>query len=244
MSSEHSQAPTQAGVAAWFDRTYQELGFDYLRPPQAYPILLQLLDVKPGKRLLDVACGPGLLLERAHARGLEVSGIDLSSAALAMAAEHVPEAQLLESNAESIDHPDATFDYVTCIAALERFLDRQAALREIRRVARDGARFCFMVRNARTLVWRLWRQILGKKNVLGHQDALDLAQWRALFEDNGFRIEAVYIDQWFRQRVRRALRWFKPLDPGKPEPVAKPVLPLRFANEFIFILSKSTDQDA
>ena len=148
------------------------------------------------------------------------------------------------NNAQEIDHPDGHFDFVTCIAAIERFFDRPAALREFHRLGKPGARYCFMVRNARTIVWRVWREALGKRNVSGHQDALDLERWQELFEEQGFRVEAVYIDQWFRQRVRRLLRFQRPLDRSKREPIARPILPMRFANEFIFILSKRPDAGA
>jgi ubiquinone/menaquinone biosynthesis C-methylase UbiE len=238
-SDPSSAAETRAGVAAWFDRTYARLGFGYLRPPAAYPIFLQLMGVRAGQHLLDVACGPGLLLKPAQAAGLEVSGVDLSAAALELARAYVPEATLLESSAEQLGFPAESFDRVTCIAAIERFVDRRAALKEMRRVGRADAVFCFMVRNARTLVWRLWRETLGRRNVDGHQDALDLEEWRALFVECGFRIEAVYMDQWFRQRVRRVLRGLQPPPAGRAEPVAHPLLPLRYANEFIFILRKS-----
>jgi len=244
MPLSSSGPETQSGVAHWFERTYRDLGFDYLRAPEAYPIFLQLLGARAGQRLLDVACGPGLLLKEANDRGLDVHGVDLSRTALELAQRYVPEASVHVGNAQEIAHPEGTFDYVTCIAALERFFDRPAALREIRRVGASDARFCFMVRNARTLVWRLWRDALKKRNVHGHQDALDLERWSGLFEAHGFRIEAVYIDQWFRQRLRRALRLFRPLDRNRPEPVARPILPLRYANEFIFILSKGPDPEA
>jgi SAM-dependent methyltransferase len=233
-----SSAPAQRDVAGWFDGTYEHLGFDYLRPLAAYPIFLQLLDARPGETLLDVACGPGLLLKAATLRGLEPTGLDISSAALALAADYVPEARLVEGNAEQLDFPDGTFHHVTCIGAIERFLDRPRALTEMRRVARDDGRFCFMVRNSETLVWQLWRRGLRRRNTAGHQDALNLREWNELFAGLGFEVEGVYIDQWFRQRLRRVLRGFRPWDMSRPDPVAKPILPLRLANEFIFVMRK------
>jgi protein-S-isoprenylcysteine O-methyltransferase Ste14 len=56
-------AVAQTGIAAWFDATYRTKGLRYLRPPRSYPIFVQLLEARPGERLLDVACGPGLLLK-------------------------------------------------------------------------------------------------------------------------------------------------------------------------------------
>lgn len=243
-STPTTPVETQAGVEAWFDKTYRELGFGYLRPADAYPIFLQVLEAEPGKRLLDVACGPGLLLKEARDKGLDVYGVDLSEAAVELAGRYVPEANVQAANAQDIPHPDGYFDYVTCIAAIERFFDRPAALAEFHRLGKPDARYCFMVRNARTLVWRLYREALGKRNVSGHQDALEFDQWRELFEAQGFEVEAVYVDQWPRQRIRRWMRFGRPLDRSQPERIAKPILPMRFANEFIFLLRKRTDPAA
>lgn len=229
---------SQAGVEAWFDKTYRELGFDYLRPADAYPVFLQLLGAEPGKSLLDVACGPGLLLKEASDKGLQVHGVDLAEAAVELARRYVPAAKVDVGNAQEIDYPDGHFDYVTCIAAIERFFDRPAALREFHRLGKASARYCFMVRNASTLVWRIYRQALGKQNVSGHQDALEYEEWQALFEEQGFQVDDVYVDQWPRQRLRRILRFGRRLDRSRPEAIAKPLLPMRYANEFIFLLSK------
>lgn len=229
----------QPVVAAWFDATYRSRGFAYLRPFEAYPIFLQLLGVRAGERLLDVGCGPGLLLRAALMRELRPTGVDISAAAVEIARVYARGAEVVQGNAESLDQPDATFHHVTCIGALERVLDRGRALAEMRRVARDDARFCIMVRNSATLGWSLWNRLLRRRNVRGHQDALTLDEWRRLFADNGLQEQAVYVDQWLRQRVRKVLRGFRRHDFRRPEPVAGPILPLRFANEFVFVLEKA-----
>ena len=229
---------SQGDVAAWFDATYRQKGLHYLRPPRAYPIFVQLLGGKPGERLLDIACGPGLLLCAALERGIAASGIDLSQEAVALARELVPAADVRQGNAENLPFADATFDCVTCLGSIERFLDRERALREMLRVARPGARFCFLVRNASTFVWRFWRQGLGRREVKGHQDALKLAQWRELFGRCGFVVERVLPDQWPRQRLRQLLPWRRPR-PGVVEPEARPIVPLRWCNELVFVLRRA-----
>jgi SAM-dependent methyltransferase len=227
-------------VISWFEHTYRTRGLGYLRPPAAYPIYLQLLRAQPGDRLLDVGCGPGLLLSAAVERGVEAVGIDVAGAALALARHRAGGALLLRGSAESLPFPSASFDFVTCIGVLERLSDRRAALVEIGRVLVPGGRICCMVRNAESLSWRL-RRWLGRQDHRSHQDAGTLAQWRALFASAGLRIDAVHIDQWWRQRVRRLWR-------GKPdfrrgEPIARPILPLRCALEFIFLLRQDAAAD-
>jgi SAM-dependent methyltransferase len=229
---------SQAEVAAWFDATYRDRGLRYLRPARAYPIFLQLLGASAGERLLDVACGPGLLLAAARERGIVPSGVDLSGEAIALAQRLMPGVDVHVGNAEALPFADATFDCLTCLGSLERFLDRECALREMLRVGKPGARFCFLVRNASTLVWRLWRERLHRREVQGHQDARTLAQWRELFTSQGFVVEQVWPDQWPRQRLRHLLPWRRP-GPGRAEPVGRSLLPLRWCNELVFVLRRA-----
>ncbi len=91
-NAPEAPAVDQSRVAAWFDETYTKKGFSYLRPPRAYPIFLQLLGARDGQRVLDVACGPGLLLRAALDRGLDASGVDISKEAISMARKNLPAA--------------------------------------------------------------------------------------------------------------------------------------------------------
>ncbi len=229
---------SQAEVAAWFDATYRKKGLRYLRPPRAYPIFVQLLGARAGDKLLDVACGPGLLLRAAIERGVEAHGVDISHEAIALANELLPGVDARQGNAEALPFADGTFDCVTCLGSIERFLDREAALREMQRVAKPDARFCFLVRNASTFVWRFWRQGLGHREVQGHQDARTLEQWRELFARCGLAVERVLPDQWPRQRVRQVAPWWRPR-PGRTEPLARPIVPLRWCNELVFVLRRA-----
>ncbi|MFK7739337.1 MAG: class I SAM-dependent methyltransferase [Planctomycetota bacterium] len=231
----------QQEVAAWFDETYRRKGLRYLRPPRAYPVFLQLLGLTAGKRHLDVACGPGLVLQAARERGIEASGVDLSSEAIALASRLLPGIDARVGNAEELPFDSETFDGVTCLGSLERFLDREKALKEMVRVAKHDARFCFLVRNASTLVWRVWREGLGHREVQGHQDAMTITSWSELFARCGLRIVRVLPDQWPRQRWWQRLPGQTPR-PGRDERLASSWLPLRWCNELVFVLERDPSQ--
>lgn len=221
-------------VHAWFERTYRERGRRYLRPPDAYRILLELLAPKPGAKLLDVACGPAHLLHAARGYGVRATGVDFSAVALAMGRELVPEAELHLADAAALPFPNDSFDFVTCIGALERMPDLERTLAEQVRVARPEARFCFLVRNARTLRWKVLMKGLGLRNESGHQGAATLSSWSERFERAGFTIERVIADQWplmWRERLRHRLG----LDAAFTME-HRSLLPLRYAGEFIFVL--------
>ena len=87
--------PTQQAIRQWFNRTYTTKGLSYLRPPEFYSIFMEYLQVRPATRLLDIGCGPGLLLAQALDRNASAWGIDLSEAALAMAGREAPGANVV-----------------------------------------------------------------------------------------------------------------------------------------------------
>ncbi len=229
----------QATITAWFEETYRRQGFDYLRPLSAYAVYITALELRPSHRLLDVACGPGLLLKQAVMVGANAYGVDLSYTAIRMASQVVPKATTKVGNAEQLPFKDGQMDAVACLGGLERMLNVPQVLAEMKRVSSPNAKFCFLVRNSQTLFWRLFMRRLGMKNQAGHQGAKSLSEWEALFVENGFRINQVLPDQYPIWRWRTLLT----LGLTAPDPalIRQSWLPLSYADEFIFLLSKSDD---
>jgi SAM-dependent methyltransferase len=98
-----------------------------------------------GDRVLDLACGTGILARRAAGRvgpAGSVTGLDLSPAMLAAARAAAPDSGITwqEGSAVALPFADATFDLVLCQQGLQFFPDRPAALREVRRVLRRDGR--------------------------------------------------------------------------------------------------------
>ena len=113
--------------------------------------LVALATPKPGERVLDVACGTGvvarLVAQRVGPSGTVV-GFDLNPGMLTVArALPPPGAQIewREGNVSAIPLPDATFDLVLCQQGLQFFPDRSAALREVRRVSAPRGRIALSV---------------------------------------------------------------------------------------------------
>jgi SAM-dependent methyltransferase len=102
----------------------------------SYDAVHQALEVGSGVRLLDVACGSGLALQRAHARGAQVVGVDASADLLRIAAERCPDAGLHEGDMAHLPFDDASFDVVTSFNGFMYGTD--AALAEAARVLRSG----------------------------------------------------------------------------------------------------------
>jgi len=107
--------------------------------------LIAAADLRPGERVLDVACGTGvvtrLAAERVGTAGA-VTGLDINPGMLAVAASVTPLAMpiaWLEASAGAMPFSDGAFDVVLCQMGLQFFADKLAALREMRRVlAPDG----------------------------------------------------------------------------------------------------------
>jgi ubiquinone/menaquinone biosynthesis C-methylase UbiE len=106
----------------------------------------------PGDRILDVACGTGvvarLAAERVGGTG-RVAGLDINPGMLAVARSLPAVAGAVvawhRGSALALPFSAAAFDVVLCQLGLQFFPDRPAALREIRRVLVPGGRLALNV---------------------------------------------------------------------------------------------------
>jgi SAM-dependent methyltransferase len=105
----------------------------------------------PGERVLDVACGTGVVARLAAEHvGTDgtVTGVDINPGMLGAARTATPPDVAIEwqeANADALPFPDATFDVVLCQLGLQFFPDKLAALREARRVLMPGGRLVLNV---------------------------------------------------------------------------------------------------
>jgi ubiquinone/menaquinone biosynthesis C-methylase UbiE len=126
----------------------------YFVPTIGAPLARDLIDiavVRPGERVLDVACGTGVVARLASqqvgAAGT-VAGLDVNPGMLAVASSATPpdlSIQWHESSAEAMPLPDASFDVVLCQMGLQFMPDKHAALREMRRVLTSSGRLILNV---------------------------------------------------------------------------------------------------
>jgi ubiquinone/menaquinone biosynthesis C-methylase UbiE len=106
--------------------------------------VIQRAKVWSGDRVLDVACGTGIVACRIAATGAKVTGLDLTPAMLAQAKKRAESERVsvkwVEGSAERLPFDDASFDLVTCQQGLQFVPDRARALAEMRRVIAPGGR--------------------------------------------------------------------------------------------------------
>ena len=107
--------------------------------------LLDLVEARPGMRILDLACGPGNLSRRLAelvAPEGEVIGVDLAPGMLERARMDAPANARFElMDIEDLAFADSSFDAATCGHGLQFVPNLDRALAEARRVLRPGSRF-------------------------------------------------------------------------------------------------------
>jgi ubiquinone/menaquinone biosynthesis C-methylase UbiE len=110
---------------------------------------IELLGLRPGMRVLDLACGPGTLtkpLAAAVAPGGEAVGVDLAQGMVDLArAANIPGARFEVMDIEKLDFADASFDAASCGHGLQFAPDLPRALAEARRVLISAGRFAASV---------------------------------------------------------------------------------------------------
>jgi ubiquinone/menaquinone biosynthesis C-methylase UbiE len=108
--------------------------------------LLDLASLRSGERVLDVACGTGIVTRLAAGRvgaNGAVAGLDVDPGMLSVARAATPSGvsiEWYETSVEAMPLPDETFDVVSCQMGLQFFRAKPVALREMRRVLVPGGR--------------------------------------------------------------------------------------------------------
>ena len=100
------------------------------------------LQLRPGTRLLDVACGTGNTLIPAARAGATVTGVDIATNLLeqarARAAKENLKVDIREGDAEQLEFPDASFDVVISTFGAMFAPRPELVAREFLRVAKPG----------------------------------------------------------------------------------------------------------
>jgi ubiquinone/menaquinone biosynthesis C-methylase UbiE len=168
MTQQISYGPYSAAPAAYYER--------YFVPAIGAPLahdLLELAELHPGQRVLDVACGTGVVTRlgaQRVGRGA-VTGVDVNPGMLAVARRVAADRAIewREASAEALPLEDASFDVVLCQMGLQFFPDRERAVREMWRVLKPGGRVVLNVPGPTPPLFAVLEQSLRRH--VGHEAA-------------------------------------------------------------------------
>lgn len=119
-------------------------------------LTLRHVDVLEGARVIDVACGTGIvgrLVAEKLGKSGTVAGVDLNAGMIEVAKRSAPmtdaDVEWHQGDVNALPFPDARFDMAFCQQGLQFFPDKLAALKEIRRVLAPGG----------TLILTVWSSV-------------------------------------------------------------------------------------
>lgn len=132
------------GKAGDFPSVYEELMVPAFFGYFAADLVVRA-GLRDGDRLLDVACGTGVIPRAVTATGASLgrlTGLDMTPGMLAVAARVAGDtgAEWVEGDATAMPFADGEFDVLTCQQGLQFFPEREAGAREFRRVLAPGGR--------------------------------------------------------------------------------------------------------
>ncbi len=170
------------------------------------PPLLDLADLRPGERVLDLATGTGVVARLAARRvvpGGAVTGLDLNEDMLKVARELPlpPGLQIdwRQGSAQALPFGDGVFDVVVCQQGFQFFPDRMAAMRQMRRVLRARGRVALSVFTGPSPYFMALRDAVGRHvsaaaagSTAAGWSLGDANEFGALLRDAGFHDVAVH----------------------------------------------------
>lgn len=205
----------QEQIREFYDSVYYRDVDKMLAVPGHLWRLAKKLGPWTDQRVLDVACGTGNWLRVVASLGAVPAGIDISQKALDVCRVMLPDANLYCGSAENLPFGNCEFDFVSCLGALEHFLNPYAALQEMVRVGKPNAVFLFLVPNSNFLPRRMGLYA-GTQQADIKEEVRSLQEWLEMFESTGLVVRHRWRDlhvvsplwifrgRWFRWPLRAA----------------------------------------
>jgi len=142
----------------------------------AFSRIVDTLGAQPGASILDAGCGYGFHAMRMARRGLKVTGVDFSDAALAAARQNIEAAGLTsqihveKGDLLALPFRDAEFDFASSWGVLMHIPEVERVLGELARVLKPGGRLALMENDMASWHVRLWEPAVRTvKRALGRQ---------------------------------------------------------------------------
>ncbi len=153
--------------------------------------VFDLLDPKPGERILDLGCGTGQLTAQIAERGAEVVGLDSSPAMVAQARQNYPKMKFMLADARTFT-VEGQFDAVFSNATLHWVLEPEAAILSMSQALRPGGRLALEFGGLGNVA-RIMAAIEAVLRPAGHKAEHTwyfpaIGEYALLLERHGFRV--------------------------------------------------------
>lgn len=191
--------------AEYYDRRWQRYNEQTLHQTLA---AITLTETEKPPRLLDVACGTGLLLSRIHAQheGIHLHGCDITRSMLSRARQRTEGyAKLKLAPAEQLPFDKDYFDCVVCSSAAQYFADPAHVFREMHRVLKPSGELVLTTWSADKLLPRIHYKLLQRYGN-GIRTVKTSKDYARLLSANGFQIQSQKI---FNVGIQWGLTTFK-----------------------------------
>jgi trans-aconitate methyltransferase len=156
--------------------------------------LVEVLDPKPGERVLDLGCGDGFLTMRIAESGASVVGIDSSPPMVAAARARGVQAYCARAEMRVFEE---TFDAVFSNATLHWIRDQDAVLENVRNVLKPGGRFVAElgghgnIAAIRVALMAVLRSHDMAPEVVESNYFFTIEEYQGLLEKHGFAVERI-----------------------------------------------------
>jgi SAM-dependent methyltransferase len=148
--------------------------------------LAQTSVLKPDDKILEIGCGIGSVVFELSKQGYEITGTDISSAAISFGLKKYGDIRLEVQAAETLPYEDDSFDVVLSFDLFEHIAQIDRHVGEVRRVLRPGGSYLLQTPNkySNAIYETLWTRSLQWRRY--HPSLHSPGQLRRRFEKHGF----------------------------------------------------------
>jgi ubiquinone/menaquinone biosynthesis C-methylase UbiE len=234
---------TKQEIIESYNRTFAESDYMLRDVDGLYRWVLKKLNPQADTRLLDIACGRGILLKHAQDWKVRSYGIDISHNAAEHSKKESPQSDVFVGDGECLPFPDGYFDFITNLGSLEHFLDIQQGLNEMQRVMKPDGLAAIFLPNSYYLVDIIWK-VLRTGYSVSHRQVLErfatYNEWGDLIKESGFQIVKGYKYNHVFPYTAADLGWYWKHPKRIFLTMASPFVPFHLSYHFLYICKRTT----